>query len=117
MYRVSRLKYWRTKNKYNARKTTCLTDHWHNSGLEAKVCNELRLRKIAGELDYEVEKTFQLNLEGVRLGSYRADFVVTYPEGAVEIVEAKGMMLPSFRTKWAIMQKMYPHYAFRIVRK
>lgn len=122
MFRSGSIRYWgRHGNKYGAKRTECLSGHWHNSGLEARVCDELRLRGIAGEIHgYEIEKTIRLELEGVKLGTYRVDFVVEHLNGSLEFVEAKGIPLPAWKMKWAILQAMYkndPRTQFRVVTK
>lgn len=121
VFRQGSFRYWRRGNKYGARKTECTTGHRHASGLEARVCEELKYRKDAGDIsDYEIEKTIQLELEGVYLGTYRVDFVVTHLNGSLEFVEAKGMPLPAWKMKWKILQAMHkadPRTQFRVVTK
>jgi hypothetical protein len=124
MFRQSKFKYWKrheSPNKYKANSGYCLSNHFHRSTLEKKTCDELRLCKIAGEIkDYRVEVNIHLELDGLNLGTYRADFVVENNDGTTEIVEAKGMQLPVFRQKWKILEHMIkddPNVTMRMVTK
>ena len=123
-FRQSRLKYWRKKKRpteahTKAIQTHCLSEHYHRSGLEAKTCDELRLRKLANDIkDYRVEVNFPLELDGVKLGTYRADFVAENHDGTFEIIEAKGIAFALWKQKWKILQGMLrndPLYSFRVV--
>lgn len=125
MYRQSKFKYWKSKKPREgqsyAKSCYCLSDHFHRSMLEGRVCDELRLRKIAGDIkDYRIEVTYRLELEGCKLGTYRADFVVENPDGTTEIIDAKGIQFPLFKQKWRIMESMFrndPNTVLRIVTK
>lgn len=121
MWRNSSFKYWKKSgSKYNAKRTDCGL-HSHRSGLEAKVCCELQLQQKAGEIkEFKVEHPFELELDGLGLGRYYADFLVTNNDGTLEVVEAKGMELPEFKRKWKIVQHMFrndPNISFRMVKK
>ena len=125
MYRVRKLKYWHTSRKkplegqIPAKSCRCLSDHFHRSGLEGRCCDELRLRKIAGDIkDYRIEVTIPLFLDGVRLGTYRVDFVVDETDGSTTFVEAKGIAFPNWKKNWAILQAMHrddPRYKFMVI--
>jgi hypothetical protein len=126
MERRSSLKYWRTKKRprdgqSNAKSGYCLTYHWHQSGLEIKTCDELRLRKIAGDiLDYETQKRVKLELGGHYLGSMYVDFLVHETDGTFEFLESKGIAFAKWKRDWPILQVMYkdrPEYKFRVVYK
>lgn len=112
MNRIARLSTWKRHKRPRdgqsfARRTACLSDHSHASGLEARVCDELRLRKIAGDIkDYRREVTLQLELEGLRLGTYRVDFVVEHHDCTIEYVEAKGIEFQKWKRDWKILEHM-----------
>lgn len=122
-FRQGSIRYWRRKKPLEGRTKAvsgyCLTDHFHRSGLERKVCDELRLRKLAHDIkDYRCEVAFDLELQGVKLGRYYADFVVENNNGTKEVIEAKGIAFPLFKQKWKILLAMFkddPNYTFRIV--
>lgn len=112
MHSQGKFKYWRRKKPTEANTRAkagyCLSDHFHRSGLEVRVCDELRLRKLGGDIrDFKVEVTFQLELGGVKLGTYRADFVVDHFDGITEVIEAKGLFFPVFKQKWKIFEGMH----------
>lgn len=124
--RESRLKYWKRKKRprdgqSNAKSCYCLSDHFHRSGLEGRVCDELRLRKIAGDLkDYRREVRLPLALDGCKLGVYICDFVVEENDGTIEYLEAKGIAFQRWKRNWDILMHMHkddPKYKFRVVRK
>jgi len=67
----------------------------------------LRLRKIAGDIeDYRVEVTIPLELDGVKLGTYRIDFIVNHNDGTREYLEAKGLFFQKFKRDWKILEGM-----------
>ena len=115
---------WRQKryfgfrqNKYGSRRTDCGI-HSHRSGLEAKVCSELQLRQKAGDLKgFRVEVDIPLIVNGVKVTTYRADFVTEPDDGEKpEIIEAKGMVLPVFALKWKLLQAIHgDDYVFTMV--
>jgi hypothetical protein len=106
-------------NKYHAQRTPC-RDHWHPSKLEAKVCFELHLRKLAGDIkDFERQKRVRLELEGCYIGTCIPDFYVLHNDGTTEFVEAKGMELSKWRKDWKILQHMHkdnPKVKFTVVK-
>lgn len=126
MYRQARFNTWGKfkrplEGKTLAKSCHCLSDHFHRSGLEGRTCDELRLRKIAKDIkDYRVEVTIPLELDGVKLGTYRCDFVVEENDGSTTYVEAKGIPFPTWRKNWAILQGMRrgdPMFHFVVVTK
>ncbi|HYF37197.1 MAG TPA: hypothetical protein VD994_17990 [Prosthecobacter sp.] len=126
MQRISRLSSWRrhkrpTEANIKAKSCYCLSNHFHRSGLEGRVCDELRLRKIGGDIkDYRVEQTLRLELGGCKLGTYRVDFIVEENDGSIEYVEAKGLAFAPWKKKWEILQHMHrgdPNVKFRVVNR
>jgi hypothetical protein len=71
----------------------------HDSGEEASYCVKLGILKKCGEIrDYTTQKTFRLHdAVGKECGSMRVDFVVTKPDGKIEIREYKGALFLSLR--------------------
>jgi DNA-binding sugar fermentation-stimulating protein len=64
--------------------------------------------------------TLKLELDGVKLGTYRVDFIVDENDGTITYVEAKGIPFPLWKQKWAILQGMHkddPLVKFQVVRK
>lgn len=58
---------------------------------EAGVASELHLLTAAGRvLSWRRQVPFEFRHNGVRIGSYRADFVVRFADGRTEVWDAKG---------------------------
>lgn len=129
MHRVKKLWAWKRKRPYEGQSKSksgyCLSDHWHQSGLEIKVCDELRLRLIAKDfVGYGRQIPFTLMDGDVNvsqyIGRYIADFVIQHHDGSQEIVEAKGIRFPTFKKKWKVLEKMYkndPKMTLTIIEK
>ena len=97
-------------NKYHAVKQE-FGGQRYDSKFEAKVAADLDYRLRSGDIRaVERQVDFPFVVNGKRLGRfvYRADFVVTHLDGSKEIVEAKGMIMPIFKLKWALMEACYP---------
>ena len=97
------------KNYYTSAKTTKgLDGSYYASMFEASYANELYARKKNKEIDsYDTQVSFPLVVNGYKIASYIADFVVYHLDGSDEIVETKGLMLPVFRIKWSLMEALY----------
>lgn len=117
MHRQAKFSMWKKYKKPRdgqtfAKSCRCLSDHYHRSGLEGRVCDELRLRKLAGDIaDWRREVPITLMEGDVNvskfIGKYYADFVVDHNDGTQEIIEAKGIQFTMFKKKWAALEKMY----------
>jgi hypothetical protein len=118
--------YQRRLGKYNASKTT-FNGRRYDSKLEARVAQELDLRKKAGEF-VEVEPQFRIKLyvylpDGKRadLFTYVCDFKCTRSDGSFLLVEAKGVETDLFRVKKRILDLVWlpehPEYEYEIVKK
>lgn len=107
-------------SKYGNKKTECLKGHKHDSKFEAGVCDELRIREIAGDIkSYETQVTVRLFMEKIYMGSQRVDFLVHHFDGTKEYLEAKGLAMQKWKRDWAIMQHMFrnnPLVKFTVVR-
>lgn len=129
MHRVKKLYAWRRKKPMEGQSKAvggrCLSEHYHPSGLERKVCDELRLRKIAGDIvDFRTQVPITLMEGEVNvskfLGKYIADFLVEHPDGTQEIIEAKGIEFRDFKKKWRALEEMYrgdPKMTLTIVKR
>jgi hypothetical protein len=91
---------------------------WHNvrttldgitfaSKRESRRYAELKIELRAGEIaDLELQKTFSLDVNGVHICDYIADFV--YRRNGVQITEdAKGKATELYRIKKALMRAIY----------
>lgn len=43
-----------------------------------------------------MQEEYRIDVNGVHIVNYRADFVVTYPDGRVEVEDTKGIETPKF---------------------
>lgn len=95
------------RNKYNARRKTVDGETYGSKGEtfdsegEAKRHGELLWMRKAGEIDQlDRQRTFELSVNGVVLGQYRADFVYRVVATGKWIVEDfKGFATPLYRWK------------------
>jgi hypothetical protein len=118
--------YQRRLNKYNAIKTT-YNGRRYDSKLEARVAQDLDLRKKAGEF-VEIIPQYRIKLyvylpDGKKadLFTYICDFKCERPDGSFLLVEAKGKETETFRTKKRILDLVWlpdhPEYDYEIVFK
>ena len=111
-------------NKYKNKKTE-IDGIVFDSKKEAKLYEELKLRKKAGDIiNFECQPEFELlpaffTSEGqkIRKMTYRADFLV-FHDGLTEIIDVKGKKTAVFQLKWKLM--LWKHgrtgeYKFTIV--
>lgn len=106
--------YWRKKrgNKYQA-KGRYYDGKWFDSTFELNVYQDLLWDQKAGNIS-KIERQVKIPLEvnGIRITNYYVDFRVTYPDGSVEYIEAKGFETQDWRIKWnlfmAILDQIDP---------
>lgn len=100
---------WYKKNYYNTAQRTKGTDGtYYMSKFEAGYGNELDLRLKAKDIaDYETQVSFPLIVNGYKVATYIADFVVYHNNGAKEIVETKGYATDIFKLKWKLTEALY----------
>lgn len=74
---------------------------------EAQVLNPLR---DAGKISYRRQVNFPFVINGVKVCSYRADWVVTWRDsGKVEVWDYKGYVTKEFVIKQKLMRALYGH--------
>jgi hypothetical protein len=82
-----------------------------DSTKEAEYYGQLKLRARIGQLcRFECQVKFKLEVNGVLICFYIADFVLYHPDGSVTVVDVKGKAtegLPVFRIKKALMLALY----------
>ncbi len=106
------------RSKYNSKPTEVDGITFASKG-EARRYAELKLLDKAGEIQrLELQVSFPLLVNGIKVGSYIADF--TYIEKGKEIIEDfKGVLTPIFKLKWKIVQAMFAedkNKVFRVTR-
>lgn len=111
-------------NKFNARKQPCQHGHVHDSGREAKRCNELHILLRAGEierLEQQPKYWFEINGKqvkhpnGRRVG-FTPDFRYWDRLSGTQIVEdAKGVRTEAYVLRAAIFRALHPDIVLREV--
>lgn len=104
-------------NKYGNRKTTVGGITFH-SAKEAARYKELLLMKLAGELkDLELQPSYVLEVDGIRICIYRGDFRYRTKEGKWICEDVKGHPTDVFKLKWKVVKAMlrYRDTEFRLV--
>ena len=108
------------KQKYRSKKTPCRHGHTHDSGKEARQCNELHLLQRAGEiseLEVQVQYWFAINgvpvthLNGRRCG-IKLDFRFR-ENGKTVCADTKGFIVRDFPLRAAIFRALYPDIELR----
>lgn len=97
----------KNKSKYRNQKVT-YNGFEYDSKKEAKRAADLDLLIKAGEVEsWERQPSFDFVLNGQKICTYIADFRVTYPDGAVEIEDVKGVKTAVYRIKKKMMKAFY----------
>lgn len=79
-----------------------------DSALEARHYAKLKLLKRAGEIrDFERQASYDLEVNGQKIATYRADFVVTMPDGSIQVQDTKGYPTPEYKLKKKLMRAIY----------
>lgn len=84
-------------NKYNAKRLQTSVGTF-DSMAEYKYFIQLNLMSNANKLsdrviNIERQKTFNFVVNGIKITSYRADFVVTYADGTTKVIDVKNPYL------------------------
>lgn len=92
--------------KYNNR--YCIVDgKTFQSQKEAKYYGQCKIMVKAGIITgFEMQKKYSLCVNGHRITSYRADFVLHYPDGRQEVIDVKSdvtRQIPLYQIKKALM--------------
>lgn len=115
-------------NKYGAKKTACNHGHTHDSGKEARRCNDLHLLARAGEIDsLEVQPQYwfviggkQVKHDNGRRVGFKADFRYFDRERFQDVVEDVKAANPRARSndyplRKAMFKALFPAIDFREV--
>lgn len=107
-------------NKYGAVKTPCRHGHIHDSGREARRCDQLHMLQLGGsitELEHQVFFPFviagrELRYAGGRRVGVTIDF--SYRENGLRVAEdAKGHRVRDWPLRRAIFEALYPEIEVR----
>lgn len=112
------------RQKYNAKKQPCSHGHVHDSGREAKRCNELNLLLRAGEIEsLEQQPKFTFTINGRQLKHKNGhpvgvtlDFAYWDRLSGTKIVEdTKGFVVRDWPLRRAVFCAIYPDLVLREV--
>lgn len=82
---------------------------------ESQRYKKLLLLQQEGEVkSFELQPKFDIVINGVKCGFYKADFKVTWKSGAITIEDVKGMKTPVYNLKKRIIEALY---GFKIIEK
>lgn len=94
------------RNKYGNEKTD-VDNIRFDSKAESQRYGELKMMERGGLIHgFEMQVPYDLEVNGVLICKYIADFVITWPDGLVTVEDVKGVQTPEFKLKkklmWAI---------------
>ena len=95
------------KSKYRNVKT-CVDGIRFDSKREAEYYAMLKLRKYAGEIvSFELQKPFPIIVNGIKICTYKADFVEYDKDGNRTVIDVKGFKTPVYNLKKKLMKAVY----------
>jgi hypothetical protein len=84
-----------------------------DSRLEARYYATLQLEQRAGFVrEFRRQPNYLLEVNGVWVGRYVADYEVVRADGEIQVVDCKGFKTPVYRLKRRLFEALYP---FRIL--
>jgi hypothetical protein len=79
-----------------------------DSKKEAAYYGKLKMLKASGVvIDFQLQPKYDLIVNGMKLGFYKADFKVFWSSGIVRIVDVKGMKTPVYNLKKKMVKAIY----------
>ena len=91
------------KSKYRNIKVELNGIHFDSKKEAAQYKKYLLLKKVGEITDFQMQVRYDLAINGVKLGFYKADFVVTWKSGLVRVVDVKGIRTPVYILKRKLM--------------
>lgn len=71
-----------------------------DSKKEAKYYGKLKMLKLSGDVqEFTLQPRYDFKLNGVNLGFYKADFLVIWKSGKVQVTDCKGFRTPVYQLK------------------
>jgi hypothetical protein len=105
MYKQIRQKDYK-KTKYN-NTTTMYNGRKYDSMKEANYARDLDWRMKAGEIQEVIPQyKIDLRVNGRHIANYYMDFKTIMADGSVQFHEVKGMVLPLWQMKWALLEAL-----------
>ena len=107
------------ENKYKNKWTKCKSNHNHQSILEGRYCDYLRLLVKAGEIKkYYSQYSFKLQCQGEFVCNHIVDFVIINNDDIhIEVHEVKGKELPDWIIKKKLFEINYPKIPYKVIKK
>lgn len=103
--------------KYRNKSCRCLSDHWHQSVLEADYCSELYLLKRGRKIrDYSIQYKIEVIVGDKHITNHFVDFRVVNNEGLPEFHEVKGYETEVWKIKRRLVEALYPNIPY-VVKK
>ena len=90
-----------------------------DSKLEADFYSDLKLQLKAGVIRGFCRQAEFILVEGFagrKPVTYKADFIIFYPDGTAEIIDTKGMETETFKLKKKLFQEKFPGLELKIVK-
>lgn len=106
-------------NKYRNKSCTCRQGHHHDSIKEGDYCNILELLRQSGDIKkYDIQKTFDLCIDGKKICAIRPDFLVMTRTGGLEVHEVKSYitMTPEWNIKRKMFEALYPDITYIVIK-
>ena len=104
--------------KYRNKPSYCLKHHYHDSKLEANVCNRLLAMTMNSEIKgYRSQVRFDLILDKVKVSTHIVDFLITHNNGRQEVWEAKQHKNLTWRIKYKLFRQLYPEIPYKVIEK
>lgn len=102
--KVKKSKYGNTKTIYKGEK--------YDSKKEADYARDLDTARSANSPRFRVVKVerqipFRINVEGIKICTYIADFVVKYQDGHEEIIDVKGFRTEVYKIKKKLVEALF----------
>ena len=86
-----------------------------DSNKEARVYQQLKLMEKGGVIKgFERQVSYKFVHNGVKICEYRADFVVTFGDGRVEVWDAKGFKTDVYKLKKRMMMAFFNIYIVEV---
>lgn len=111
-------------NKYRAKKSECAHGHTHDSGREAKRCNDLHILQRAGHIfNLQQQHQFWFVIDGKQMKhpngrrvGFKADFFYTEVKNLKDVAEdAKGFTVRDYPLRAALFRALFPMVELREV--
>jgi len=98
-------------NKYGNKRTQ-YNGRWYASKKEAEHAATLDMQRLATDSSQKVvgvipQYRIPLEIKGIKIGTYVADFLVSFADGHQEIQDVKGMRTTIYKLKKKIFEAQY----------